>query len=58
MSNKQLQNLDRRTGKELDTDPGYIKNGESTLVLVILTKPLCVETSTEYHFLACSLSIT
>ena len=58
MSNKQLQNLDRRTGKELRADPEYIKNGESTLVLVTPTKQMWVETFIEYPLLAGSMSAT
>ena len=45
---KLLQKLDRRTGKELEAEPEYIKNGDSALVLVVPTKPLCVETFMEY----------
>ena len=33
-----LQKLDRRTGKELEAEAWYIKNGDSTLVLVVPTK--------------------
>ena len=35
-------------GKELDAEPEHIKNGDSALVLVVPTKPLCVETFMEY----------
>ena len=41
---KQLPKHDRRTGKELEVEPESIKNGDSALVLVVPTKPLCVET--------------
>ena len=41
---KPLQKPDRRTGNGLDADPKYIKNGDSALVMVVRTKPLCVET--------------
>ena len=43
-----LQKLDRRTSKELEAEPESLKNGDYTLVLVISTKPLLVETITEY----------
>ena len=33
-----LQKLDRLTGKELEAEPEYIKNGDSALVLVVPTK--------------------
>ena len=47
---KLLQNLDRRTIKELEAEPEYIKKGDSTLVLVFRSKPLSVETFTEYSY--------
>ena len=53
-----LQKLDRMTGKVLEAEPGYIKNGDSTLVRVVPTKPLCVETFIEYRLIAVSLSVT
>ena len=34
---KLLQKLDRWTGKELEGEPEYIKNGDSALVLVVPT---------------------
>ena len=52
ISNKQLQNLDRWTGKELRADPKYIKNGESTLGLHIPTKSMFLETFMEHPLLA------
>ena len=45
---KLLWKLDRGIGKELEAEPEYIKNGDSALVLDFRTKPLCVETFTEY----------
>ena len=45
---KLLWKLDQRMGKALEAEPGYIKNGYSALVLVVPTKPLCVETFMEY----------
>ena len=35
-------------GKELEAEPEPIKNYDSALVLVVPTKPLCVETFMEY----------
>jgi len=40
--------LDRRTGKEMEAKPEYVKNGESALVTIQPTKPLCVETFSQY----------
>ena len=45
---KLLWKFDQRMGKELEAEPGHIKNGYSALVLVVRTKPVCVETFTEY----------
>ena len=55
---KLLQKLDHQTGKELEAEPEFIENGDSTLVILILTKPLCVEIFMEYPLLAGSLSVT
>ena len=38
-----LSKLDRRTGKQSEANPEFIKNGDSALVKVVPTKPLCVE---------------
>jgi elongation factor 1-alpha len=40
--------IDRRTGKATEEEPKFIKTGDSALVLMKPTKPLCVETFTEY----------
>ena len=50
--------LDQRMGKELEAEPGYIKNGDSALVLVVPTKPLWVEMFRSTRLLAVSLSVT
>jgi len=43
-----LTKVDRRSGKELEKEPKNIKNGDAAIVKLIPTKPLCVETFTEY----------
>jgi elongation factor 1-alpha len=43
-----LTKVDRRSGKELEKEPKNIKNGDAAMVKLIPTKPLCVETFTEY----------
>jgi len=43
-----LTKVDRRSGKELEASPKNIKNGESAIVKLIPSKPLCVETFSEY----------
>jgi len=43
-----LTKIDRRTGKEMENSPKNIKNGDAAMVLLIPSKPLCVETFTDY----------
>jgi len=43
-----LTKVDRRSGKELEKEPKNIKNGDAAMVKLVPTKPLCVETFTEY----------
>jgi len=40
--------IDRRSGKELEAEPKSIKMGDAAMVRMIPSKPLCVETFTEY----------
>ena len=40
--------IDRRTGKSMEEEPKFIKTGDSALVLLKPSKPLCVESFTEY----------
>ncbi|KAL0028995.1 hypothetical protein WJX77_010469 [Trebouxia sp. C0004] len=40
--------IDRRSGKELEAAPKFIKNGDAAYVLMIPTKPMCVEPFTAY----------
>ncbi|CAD8104882.1 unnamed protein product [Paramecium sonneborni] len=39
---------DRRTGKVIEEEPKFIKSGDAAMVKLIPTKPLCVETFSEY----------
>jgi len=43
-----VSKIDRRNGKELEAAPKSIKSGDSALVKMIPSKPLCVETFAEY----------
>jgi len=43
-----LTKVDRRTGKELEKEPKAIKSGDAAMVKLIPTKPMCVETFSEY----------
>lgn len=42
------QKIDRRTGKATEENPKFIKAGDAAIVKFIPTKPMCVETFTEY----------
>ena len=46
--NELLEKIDRRTGKKLEENPKAIKSGDAAIVNMIPTKPMCVETFTEY----------
>jgi elongation factor 1-alpha len=43
-----LTKIDRRSGKELESAPKFLKNGDAGFVKMIPTKPMVVETFSEY----------
>jgi elongation factor 1-alpha len=43
-----LTKVDRRTGKELEANPKNVKSGDACFVQLLPSKPMCVETFTEY----------
>jgi elongation factor 1-alpha len=43
-----LTKVDRRSGKEIEKAPKNIKSGDSAIVNLVPSKPLCVETFAEY----------
>jgi len=43
-----ITKVDRRSGKELEKDPKNIKSGDAAIVKLIPSKPMVVETFTEY----------
>ncbi|KAI8929162.1 translation elongation factor 1a [Entophlyctis helioformis] len=43
-----VEKLDRRTGKKIEDAPKFIKTGDAAIVKMIPTKPLCVESYSEY----------
>jgi len=45
---KILQKMDRRTNKILEESPKFVKSGDSALVEMIPSKPMCVEAFSEY----------
>lgn len=42
------EKMDRRTGKIQESSPKFIQNGDAAIVTLEPTKPLCVETFTEF----------
>jgi elongation factor 1-alpha len=40
--------IDRRTGKTIEENPEFIKSGDASLVKLVPTKPMCVETFKDY----------
>lgn len=40
--------IDRRTGKAIEEEPKSVKNGDSALIILTPTKPMCVESFAEY----------
>tara|TARA_Y100000996_G_scaffold410798_1_gene393770 strand:- start:164 stop:1162 length:999 start_codon:yes stop_codon:yes gene_type:complete len=42
------QKIDRRTGKVIEENPKFIKNGDASIVTLEPSKPMCVEAFTEY----------
>jgi len=42
------EKIDKRTGKSIEANPKFLKTGEAGIVDLIPSKPLCVESYTEY----------
>jgi len=42
------EKMDRRSGKKLEDDPKFVKTGDACIVELIPTKPMCVESFTEF----------
>merc|ERR1739845_289797 len=43
--------IDRRTGKELEAEPKFVKSGDSCIVKMLPSKPMCVEAFQQYSAL-------
>merc|ERR1719262_1509734 len=43
--------IDRRTGKELEADPKFVKSGDSCIVKMVPSKSMCVESFQKYSAL-------
>ncbi|KAJ1795491.1 translation elongation factor EF-1 alpha, partial [Coemansia sp. RSA 2399] len=42
------EKIDRRTGKKTEDNPKFIKSGDAAIVKMVPSKPMCVESFTEY----------
>jgi len=42
------EKMDRRSGKSLENDPKFVKTGDACIVDLEPTKPMCVETFTDF----------
>eukprot|EP00994_Dinema_validum_P006207 NODE_448_length_1677_cov_1148.135135_g327_i0.p1 GENE.NODE_448_length_1677_cov_1148.135135_g327_i0~~NODE_448_length_1677_cov_1148.135135_g327_i0.p1 ORF type:complete len:466 (+),score=184.09 NODE_448_length_1677_cov_1148.135135_g327_i0:58-1398(+) len=40
--------IDRRSGKELEAEPKFVKSGDAAIVIMKPQKPMCVESFTDY----------
>jgi len=47
-SQKLKKKIDRRTGKAIEEEPKFIKTGDSAMIKLVPTKPMCVEVFSEY----------
>ena len=43
-----IEKIDRRSGKKLEDSPKFVKSGDAAIVKMVPTKPMCVESFTEY----------
>jgi elongation factor 1-alpha len=43
-----LEKIDRRTGKSIEQNPKSVKSGDTAIVKLVPSKPMCVETYSEY----------
>jgi elongation factor 1-alpha len=43
-----IEKIDRRSGKKIEDAPKFVKSGDAAIVKMIPTKPMCVESFTEY----------
>merc|ERR1712025_1380495 len=46
--NELLEKIDRRSGKKIEDNPSKIKSGDASIVQMIPSKPMCVETFSQY----------
>ena len=42
------EKIDRRSGKKLEDNPKFVKSGDAAIVVMTPSKPMCVESFSEY----------
>ena len=42
------EKIDRRSGKKMEDNPKFVKNGDSAIIEMVPQKPMCVEAFSEY----------
>merc|ERR1712023_261236 len=42
------EKMDRRSGKKLEDNPKFVKNGDACMVTLVPSKPMCVEAFSDY----------
>lgn len=42
------EKIDRRSGKKLEDNPKFVKSGDAAIVVMVPSKPMCVEKFSEY----------
>lgn len=43
-----LEKIDRRSGKKLEENPKHVKSGDAAIAILTPSKPMCVESFSEY----------
>ncbi|KAF7661702.1 hypothetical protein LDENG_00255710 [Lucifuga dentata] len=43
-----IEKIDRRSGKKLEDNPKFVKSGDAAIIKLIPSKPMCVESFSEY----------
>uniref|UniRef100_A0A3Q1EFZ1 GTP-eEF1A C-terminal domain-containing protein n=1 Tax=Acanthochromis polyacanthus TaxID=80966 RepID=A0A3Q1EFZ1_9TELE len=46
--NELIEKIDRRSGKKLEDNPKFVKSGDAAIINLVPSKPLSVETFSEY----------
>jgi len=43
-----IEKVDRRSGQKMEDNPKAVKSGDAAMVILVPSKPMCVETFAEY----------